>query len=112
MAESPVAPDGGWAVTTGEGLPPGVYTLRIDEVDGARVVSRIETPFKREDPAELALARGEVIVQPGDSLWRIAQQRYGAGRRYTVIYDANLNRIRDPDLIYPGQVFTTPRAVD
>ena len=48
------------------------------------------------------------IVQPGNSLWRIARRSYGAGLRYTVIYEANRSQIRRPDLIYPGQVFTIP----
>ena len=49
-----------------------------------------------------------VIVQPGNSLWRIARRVYGRGLRYSVIYQANRERIRDPDLIYPGQIFTIP----
>jgi nucleoid-associated protein YgaU len=112
LAEAPVAPDGTWTAIAGEELAPGVHVLRIDEIDGTRVVSRIETPFKREAPSDLAFAAGEVVVQPGDSLWRIAQQRYGTGLRYTVIYAANADRIRDPDLIFPGQVFATPEAAN
>jgi len=53
---------------------------------------------------------GEVRVQPGNSLWRIARRVYGRGTRYTVIYEANRKSIRDPDLIYPGQVFIVPPA--
>jgi nucleoid-associated protein YgaU len=49
-----------------------------------------------------------LIVQPGNSLWRIARNSYGAGRRFSIIYSANRDRIGDPDLIYPGQVFTLP----
>ncbi|AWM89145.1 hypothetical protein C4E04_13210 [Microvirga sp. 17 mud 1-3] len=48
------------------------------------------------------------IVSKGDSLWRISQRIYGRGVRYTVIYGANQKQIRDPDLIYPGQVFVLP----
>lgn len=48
------------------------------------------------------------IVSRGDSLWRISQRIYGRGMRYTVIYGANQKQIRDPDLIYPGQVFVLP----
>ncbi|MGH1573148.1 LysM peptidoglycan-binding domain-containing protein [Methylobacterium sp. P31] len=44
----------------------------------------------------------------GDNLWRISQRTYGRGERYTVIYDANQSQIRDPDLIYPGQIFVLP----
>ncbi|HZH50306.1 MAG TPA: LysM peptidoglycan-binding domain-containing protein [Microvirga sp.] len=48
------------------------------------------------------------IVSKGDNLWRISQRTYGKGVRYTVIYGANQEQIRDPDLIYPGQVFVLP----
>ena len=45
----------------------------------------------------------------GDSLWQISRRTYGNGKRYTVIYDANRDQIRDPDLIYPGQIFVMPK---
>ncbi|MFC4174596.1 LysM peptidoglycan-binding domain-containing protein [Microvirga sp. GCM10011540] len=48
------------------------------------------------------------IVSKGDNLWRISQRTYGKGMRYTVIYGANQEQIRNPDLIYPGQVFVLP----
>ncbi|MBR1228695.1 LysM peptidoglycan-binding domain-containing protein [Bradyrhizobium sp. AUGA SZCCT0176] len=47
-------------------------------------------------------------VSRGDSLWRISQLSYGAGTRYAVIYKANREQIRNPNLIYPGQVFVVP----
>jgi nucleoid-associated protein YgaU len=47
-------------------------------------------------------------VSRGDSLWRLSQQSYGAGTRYAVIYKANKAQIRNPNLIYPGQVFVLP----
>ncbi|MCJ2132673.1 LysM peptidoglycan-binding domain-containing protein [Methylobacterium sp. J-026] len=47
-------------------------------------------------------------ITRGDNLWRISQRTYGRGERYTVIYDANQTQIRDPDLIYPGQIFVLP----
>ena len=49
------------------------------------------------------------IVQPGNSLWRIARRVYGEGMEYTVIYQANQDQIRDPDLIFPGQIFNLPK---
>lgn len=51
-----------------------------------------------------------VTVQPGHSLWRIAREEYGDGILYVQVYEANRDKIRDPDLIYPGQVFTVPQA--
>ncbi|MCJ2013201.1 LysM peptidoglycan-binding domain-containing protein [Methylobacterium sp. J-076] len=53
---------------------------------------------------EIATAR---IIR-GDSLWQISKRTYGRGERYTVIYDANQTQIRNPDLIYPGQLFVLP----
>jgi len=48
------------------------------------------------------------IISRGDNLWRVSQRIYGQGLRYTVIYGANKGQIRNPDLIYPGQVFVLP----
>jgi nucleoid-associated protein YgaU len=47
-------------------------------------------------------------VSRGDSLWRLSQLSYGAGTRYAVIYKANREQIRNPNLIYPGQVLVLP----
>jgi nucleoid-associated protein YgaU len=47
-------------------------------------------------------------VSRGDSLWRISRLAYGAGTRYAVLYRANRDQIRNPNLIYPGQVFVLP----
>lgn len=49
------------------------------------------------------------LVARGDNLWRISRKRLGLGTRYTQIYAANAAQIRDPRLIYPGQVFVMPR---
>ncbi|WP_052341024.1 LysM peptidoglycan-binding domain-containing protein [Salinarimonas rosea] len=48
------------------------------------------------------------LVVRGDSLWRISRRIYGDGIRYTVIFDANQDQIRNPDLIFPGQIFVLP----
>jgi nucleoid-associated protein YgaU len=53
-------------------------------------------------------ATGKVVIQPGNNLWQISRVIYGKGRQYTVIYDANKEQIRDPNRIYPGQIFETP----
>ena len=47
-------------------------------------------------------------VSRGDSLWRLSRDTYGAGTRYAVIYKANREQIRNPNLIYPGQIFVLP----
>ncbi|GAA6190821.1 LysM peptidoglycan-binding domain-containing protein [Phaeobacter sp. NW0010-22] len=104
------------------GIDPGIYTLRLDELDTEGVVlSRLETPFKREAPEVLkpvvvasgpdqvqAPAIRAVTVQKGDTLWAISRQRYGDGVLYVKVFEANRSSIRDPHLIYPGQIFTIP----
>ncbi|MEO9629308.1 MAG: LysM peptidoglycan-binding domain-containing protein, partial [Sulfitobacter sp.] len=94
----------------------GVYTLRVDELSRAGdVTSRVETPFKRESPEVLAAATeglsgplSAVTVQKGDTLWAISRDRYGDPLLYVKVFEANSGNIRDPDLIYPGQVFDLP----
>jgi nucleoid-associated protein YgaU len=94
----------------------GVYTLRIDEVNAeGDVTSRVETPFKRESAEILAAASdgaggpiSAITVQKGATLWAIARDRYGDGLLYVRVFEANKDDIRDPDLIYPGQVFDLP----
>ena len=66
------------------------------------------------DPAAATMAAEAVpvtvTVQPGFTLWGIAQERYGDGVLYVQVFEANRDKIRDPDLIYPGQVFSVPEA--
>ncbi len=103
--------DGAWTLTPAGPVATGQHQLRLDQLSPAgRVVARIELPFQRENLAAHALAPGSMIIQPGQNLWRIARQTYGAGIRYTVIYEANHEQIRDPNRIYPGQVFRLPDA--
>lgn len=102
---------GRWSLTLDGEVPPGSYNLRVDQVDeSGQVVARSEIPFVRAEPLRNLPEGRVVIIQPGDHLWRIASQRYGSGFQYTLIYDANKDQIRNPDLIYPGQVFTLPAA--
>ena len=191
-------PESGLWQTTLPDTTPGVYTLRVDQLDAAgKVTSRFETPFKRETLEALAAASGmdvgskaetqdlaaasdapaepqaaepappetaatdspatetsveapasaetaaaepepaaaagaeapevpaaiqsapdpvptptpvTVTVQPGFTLWGIAQERYGDGVMYVQVFEANKDKIKDPDLIYPGQVFSVPET--
>ncbi|WP_116084257.1 LysM peptidoglycan-binding domain-containing protein [Tropicimonas sp. IMCC34011] len=118
-----IAGDGSWR-TPLPGVDPGTYTVRVDQVGGGgSVVSRFETPFRREAPSTIEATRIEaeegnpdvvrasvITVQPGYTLWGIASDRYGSGYDYVQIFEQNRDQIRDPDLIYPGQVFDLPKA--
>ena len=73
----------------------------------------METPFQRDYPDAPRRRPGRpgvpsVTVQPGHNLWTLARQRYGSGTMYTQIFTANREQIREPDLIYPGQIFSMP----
>lgn len=100
---------GHWRLSPETRIAPGLYTLRADRMDGAgKVQARVSLPFSRAEPMSDAPPEPFVIVQPGHSLWRLARRAYGSGVRYTMIFEANKDQIRDPDLIYPGQVFAVP----
>jgi len=53
-----------------------------------------------------------VTVQEGFTLWAIAEDQFGDGVEFIRVYEANRELIRDPDLIYPGQVFAIPEGAD
>jgi hypothetical protein len=101
---------GRWHLTPGDQPSVGRHTLRLDQIASADggVAARIEVPFQRDRLSEDMVQDGRMVVQPGQNLWRIARTAYGRGVRYTVIYAANRDTIRDPGLIYPGQVFAVP----
>ena len=62
------------------------------------------------EPVPAKPAAVSVTVQPGFTLWGIAQDRFGDGVLYVQVFEANKDKIKDPDLIYPGQIFTLPAA--
>jgi nucleoid-associated protein YgaU len=111
----PVDDDGKWRGVLPD-VEAGDYTLRVDAMDASgNVLSRIETPLRRESAQALAEASDQsggtisaITVQKGNTLWAIARERYGDGLLYVKVFEANRDAIRDPDLIYPGQVFNLP----
>lgn len=112
LMDTVVSESGSWKQAL-HGLDAGRYVLRVDEIDDdGNVTSRVESPFQREYPEDVREAKASsattYTVQPGNSLWIIATGRYGEGMRYHQIFSANKDQIRDPDLIYPGQVFSLP----
>lgn len=116
-------------------LEPGTHQARVDLFDPktGSVATRAEVTFSKKQ-APLAAVSGEgaaetpepdqgaahavseevklkkVIIRRGDNLWEIARRVYGAGIRYSTIYDSNASQIRNPHWIYPGQVFELPQG--
>ncbi len=104
-----VSAEGRWSITSPEALAPGLHELRIDQIDATgKVIARVQTPLSRSELLARLPEDQFFIVQPGNSLWRIARGAYGTGNRYTMIFEANKDQIRNPDLIYPGQIFVLP----
>ena len=84
----------------------GIYTLRVDAINNeGKVVDRVESPFQR---VIREMEDGQATIQPGFTLWKLAELKYGFGMRYVQIFEANRDSIKDPDLIYPGKVFQIP----
>lgn len=135
LASGKASPEGKLAFAIRSGVGEGDYRVRLDAVesdDSGKVLSRAEAAFDMnaqdasqlqagQDPSAQTSAgtadNSAVVVVPevrtarvekGDSLWRISRRIYGHGIRYTVIYGANQDQIRDPHRIYPGQVFVLP----
>ena len=101
-----VGTDGKWQVTLSD-VKDGLYDLRVDHIDPeGKVAGRVQSPFKRV--VAQASSAPSVTIQPGFTLWQLAQNKYGDGAHYVQIFEANQDLIRDPDLIYPGQIFILP----
>jgi hypothetical protein len=108
MGRAVATDKGAWEVEPTSKAAAGKHNIRIDQLGANNnVIGRLEVPFTL-DPAQANMPAGAVTVVYGNSLWRIARRTYGEGVAYTMIYEANKDQIKDPNLIYPGQVFNLP----
>ena len=119
---------GTWLLELHRELPAGTYRVRADQVDGkGEVLVRAEVPFERDIEVATLKPVGEagggtagatasgsmpavetVIIKRTDNLWRISRKMYGSGVRWSTLYQANKDQIRNPRWIFPGQVFVIP----
>jgi|GEM_PF-932399 len=103
--------NGDWELASAGGIPPGDHKLRGDQLDAeGNVLLRAEVAFSKGKEGQLVLGGQQVVVLRGNALWEIARNIYGSGIAYSVIFTSNKQQIRDPDLIYPGQIFDIPAA--
>jgi nucleoid-associated protein YgaU len=112
-AEGVSGNDGRWRMAPADPIEVGKHVLRLDRLgkDG-KPVARLELAFERLTTAP-GVAGGDnrkISIVKGDNLWNIARAHYGEGLQYTIIFNANKDQIRDPDLIYPGQNFSLPKV--
>ncbi|WP_428650452.1 LysM peptidoglycan-binding domain-containing protein [Roseibium sp.] len=133
QGEAKVNSSGKWLVEGSKNLSEGNVEVRADLISkqGDKVDARAAVTFEKQEEQQIVLTKvvatgassgqdGQgaevrkalpvVIIRKGDNLWRISRRLYGNGVRYTTIYQANQDQIRNPDLIYPGQVFLTPEG--
>lgn len=133
QGEAKIDSTGKWLVQGTKNVAEGNVEVRADLIgdDGNSVDARAAVTFEKEQDQQIVLTKvvatgvsggsGDqkadvrkslpvVIIRKGDNLWRISRRLYGDGFRYSTIYQANQDQIRNPDLIYPGQVFLTPEG--
>lgn len=82
----------------------GTKTVTIKDDNTSKTVSKTEN---REVDSTKTTAK-TYTVKKGDCLWNIAKKLYGNGADYTKIYEANKDKIKNPNLIYPNQELTIP----
>jgi hypothetical protein len=111
VAEGQTNIEGRWRLEPANSVAAGQHKLRLDLLtkDG-HPLARLELPFERIIVQPRTGDSRRLVVVHGDSLWNIALAHYGDGMRHTVIFGANKDQIRNPDLIYPGQVFSLPKV--
>ncbi|PBC11428.1 LysM peptidoglycan-binding domain-containing protein [Mesorhizobium sp. WSM3859] len=86
---------------TAEAAKPAEAPAKVAEATPSTDVAETVAP-------KLEHADSAVIIRRNDTLWRISRRVYGHGTRFSTIYLANKDQIRDPDRIWPGQVFKVP----
>ncbi len=98
--------EGDRAVIKGDAADQTVLEKAIIAVGNTLGISEVESKVSVPDEKEPRFH----TVKKGDNLWKIAEAAYGKGKgaKYTVIFEANKPMLKDPDLIYPGQVLRIP----
>ena len=76
------------------------------------ILDSITLPFMRSEMPSGALPDNYVLIKPGDMLWTISYKIYGNPLKYIEIYKENRDQISNPDLIFPGQVFSIPKKIN
>lgn len=79
-------------------------------VETTKMEMAATTPEEPKEIVKEIVTGSSVIIRKGDSLWLVSRRKYGAGIRYTTIFEANREQIRDPNLIFPGQVLEIPHS--
>jgi nucleoid-associated protein YgaU len=107
LGSTTAGPDGTWRFAASVPKNSGTLALSGTAANGT-LLPPVTAPFALETLPS-ALASGHVIITKGDNLWLIARHVYGRGTLYTLIYNANSDKIHNPNLIFPGQGLALPK---
>ncbi len=99
----------------------GVWKIEVNDIEFSKYELSIKTQINNEkiaiktsileDFKPSLLIEKKIVVEDGNSLWRIAKRTLGGGIYYSEIYKNNIKIINNPDLIFPGQVFNIPKII-
>ncbi len=106
-----VAVDDEKVVLTGSVDTLSIIIIIIVTAGNVEVISVVEDHLLVTTPEPVAPPEPEkqfYTVKKGDYLSKIAKEVYGDAKKYPIIFEANKPMLKDPDLIYPGQVLVIP----
>ena len=82
--------------------------LVVLKSDKDEILDKITFPFMRVEMPYNDVPENFILIKPGDMLWTIAYRLYGDPFKYIQIFEENKDQITNPDLIFPGQLFSIP----
>ncbi len=97
--------DGDKVTIDGDGVDQATKEKIILAAGNVEGIGEVEDNVKASDDKPAAQM---VTVEKGDNLWKVSERVYGDGSKYMKIFEANKPMLKDPDLIYPGQVLRIP----
>lgn len=100
---------GRWIYTPAAPLAAGEHIARLDQVTGeGKVQQRIELAFNLDLSKDEARPAGSVVVRSGVNQWLISRKLSSDGFHYIVVFGVHKDQVKDPDVVYPGQVTNQP----
>ena len=98
-----------WQYNSDKIIDYGLHDLLVVlKSDKDEILDKITLPFMRVEMPYNDVPENFILIKPGDMLWTIAYRLYGDPFKYIQIFEENKDQITNPDLIFPGQLFSIP----
>ena len=98
-----------WQYNSDKIIDYGLHDLLVVlKSDKDEILDKITLPFMRVEMPYNDVPDNFILIKPGDMLWTIAYRLYGDPFKYIQIFEENKDQITNPDLIFPGQLFSIP----